>query len=110
MDIKNHVTSFVSEEGIFLGSDMIKKLERVLLSLVVGFAACDAMALISTRSVLSTAWPRKRNLPQTCWMKCFPFCPVAERWMVLWRIVWSCHTSAVNGEKVDAAALQAQNG
>jgi hypothetical protein len=37
----------------------------------VGFADCDAMALIGHRRVLSTARPRNRNFPHTCWMNFF---------------------------------------
>ena len=35
---------------------------------VVGLADCDAIALIGHRSVLSTARPKNKNLPHTCWM------------------------------------------
>ena len=38
----------------------------------VGFANCEAMALIGQSSVLSTACPRKRNLSHTCWINFFP--------------------------------------
>jgi hypothetical protein len=34
----------------------------------VGLDDCDAMALIGQRRVLSTALPRNKNLPHTCWM------------------------------------------
>ncbi len=36
-----------------------------------GFADCDAMALIGHSSVLSTACPRKRIFLRTCWMNFF---------------------------------------
>ncbi len=36
-----------------------------------GFSDCDAMALIGHSSVLSTARPRNRNFPHTCWMNFF---------------------------------------
>ena len=39
----------------------------------VGVADWDVMALIGHRRVESTAWPRNKNLPHTCWMKYFPF-------------------------------------
>ena len=35
---------------------------------VVGADDCDAMALMGQSSVLSTARPRNRNMPHTCWM------------------------------------------
>ena len=38
----------------------------------VGLDDCDAMALIGHNNVLSTALPRKRNFPHTCWMNFFP--------------------------------------
>jgi hypothetical protein len=38
---------------------------------VVGAADCDAIALMGHSSVLSTARPRNRNLPHTCWMNFF---------------------------------------
>ncbi len=31
---------------------------------------CNSMVLIGQRMVLSTALPRNKNLPHTCWMKC----------------------------------------
>ncbi len=34
----------------------------------VGLGDCDAMALIEQRRVLSTALPRNKNLPHTCWI------------------------------------------
>jgi hypothetical protein len=34
----------------------------------VGLDDCDAMALIGQRRVLSTALPRNKKLPHTCWM------------------------------------------
>ncbi len=34
----------------------------------VGLDDCNAMALIGQRRVLSTALPRNKNLPHTCWM------------------------------------------
>ena len=56
----------------------------------VGFADCDAMALIEHKRVLSTARPRNRNFPHTCWMNffvlastngdvaaCFAYCTLA---------------------------------
>ena len=39
----------------------------------VGFADCEAMALIGHSSVLSTALPKNRNFPHTCWMNFLPF-------------------------------------
>ncbi len=35
---------------------------------VVGLDDCNAMALIGQRRVLSTALPKNRNFPHTCWM------------------------------------------
>ncbi len=35
----------------------------------VGLDDCKAMTLIGQRRVLSTALPRNKNLPHTCWMK-----------------------------------------
>jgi hypothetical protein len=34
----------------------------------VGLDDCNAMVLIGLRMVLSTALPRNKNLPHTCWM------------------------------------------
>ncbi len=34
----------------------------------VSLDGCDPMALIGQRRVLSTALPRSKNLPHTCWM------------------------------------------
>ncbi len=34
-----------------------------------GLDDCDAMALIGQRRVLSTALPKNKNLPHTCWIK-----------------------------------------
>ena len=39
----------------------------------VGLADCEAMALMGQSRVGLTARPRKRNCPQTCWMKFLPF-------------------------------------
>ena len=40
---------------------------------IVGFRDWEAMALMGQRSVGSTARPRNRNLPQTCWINFLPF-------------------------------------
>ena len=39
----------------------------------VGFADCDAMALMGQRRVESTALPKNRNFPHTCCMNRLPF-------------------------------------
>ena len=39
----------------------------------VGFADCDAMALMGQSNVLSIDRPRKRNFPHTFWMNFLPF-------------------------------------
>ena len=39
----------------------------------VGFANCDAMALMGQSNVLLTAQPKNRNFPHTCWMNFLPF-------------------------------------
>ena len=38
----------------------------------VGLADCEAIALMGHNSVESTARPRNRNFPQTCWMNFLP--------------------------------------
>ena len=38
-----------------------------------GVAYCESIALIGHNTVLSTACPRNRNFPQTCWMNFLPF-------------------------------------
>eukprot|EP00956_Cyclotella_meneghiniana_P001076 scaffold1265_cov38-Cyclotella_meneghiniana.AAC.3 len=38
----------------------------------VGSDDCDAIALIGANSVLSTARPRNRNFPHTCWTNFLP--------------------------------------
>ena len=40
---------------------------------LVGFDACDAIALMGHSSVLSTARPKNRKLPHTCWMNFLPY-------------------------------------
>ena len=39
----------------------------------VGWADCDAIALMGQSKVGLTARPRKRNFPHTCWMNVLPF-------------------------------------
>jgi hypothetical protein len=59
----------VGEYGVFLRGQVIKELYSVChIVSSVGLDDCNTMALIGQRRVLSTALPRNKNLPHTCWM------------------------------------------
>ena len=43
----------------------------------VGLDDCEAIALIGHNSVLSTARPRNKKFPQTCWMNFLPLMSIS---------------------------------
>ena len=43
----------------------------------VGLVECKAIALVGHNSVLSTARPRNKKFPQTCWMNFLPLMSIS---------------------------------